>query len=239
MSLAQVQRIVSRYREAKMKPNVEGFLLHLSGALTQYDMRASKRRGYNPNALGLYMQALDRVRKDTSSIKKSEEKADLETLKKSIQRRFDKDFPPVKKTVKAIDEFLASGKAPSYPVSRSAAEDVWLDREVVAKFCPSCADKMASLGIRQVRASVLFADERLLASALEPRAKTAARWEDLPPGWDASSRKKFWDSLVGDVKHKVTKCIERMKDEKGIDDPGAFCAALADRIEGKGWRGGE
>jgi hypothetical protein len=64
--------------------------------------------------------------------------------------------------------------------------------------------------------------------------KTAAKWKGpLPKGWDKGSRDQFWDSLVGDVKHKVTKCIEQMKGK--VDDPGAFCASLADRAD-PGWR---
>jgi hypothetical protein len=59
-------------------------------------------------------------------------------------------------------------------------------------------------------------------------------WEKLPNGWTQDSVDKFWDSLVGDVKHKVTKCIDKMEDK--FDDPGAFCASLADKVEGKSWR---
>lgn len=56
----------------------------------------------------------------------------------------------------------------------------------------------------------------------------------LPKGWTDESRRKFWDSLTGRApKHKVTQCIKRMKGKVG--DPGAFCAALADR-ETPGWR---
>jgi len=40
--------------------------------------------------------------------------------------------------------------------------------------------------------------------------------------------------MTGEVKHKVTKCIKDM--EGKIDDPGAFCASLADKVEGKEWR---
>ena len=107
------------------------------------------------------------------------------------------------------------------------ANDFWVTREQVAQLCPACATKMASMGISKVRASVLFGDERLM---------TAAKWESLPKGWTEESVKKFWGSLTGDVKHKVTKCIKKMKDAGGVDDPGAFCASLADRVEGKGWR---
>lgn len=60
------------------------------------------------------------------------------------------------------------------------------------------------------------------------------KWEDMPKGWTDESRKQFWESLTGDVKHKVTKCIKEMQGK--VDDPGAFCSSLADRVEGKGWR---
>lgn len=74
-------------------------------------------------------------------------------------------------------------------------------------------------------------DELLVADT-----KTAG-WEKLPKGWTEESLKEFWDELTGDRKHKVKACIKRMQDEPGIDDAGAFCAALADRMpEMKGWR---
>ena len=38
-----------------------------------------------------------------------------------------------------------------------------------------------------------------------------AQWEKLPHGWTEESLKSFWNSLVGSVKHKVTKCIDKMK----------------------------
>jgi hypothetical protein len=101
--------------------------------------------------------------------------------------------------------------------------DLWLTREDVAQVCPSCADKMASLGVRKVRASVLFSAERVKAAA----------WENLPKGWTEDSVKDFWNSLTGDNKHKVTKCISEM--EGNVDDPGAFCASLADQVK-PGWR---
>jgi hypothetical protein len=56
----------------------------------------------------------------------------------------------------------------------------------------------------------------------------------LPKGWTTESREKFWNSLTGRApKHKVTRCIKKMKGK--VEDPGAFCAALADR-EIPGWR---
>jgi hypothetical protein len=64
--------------------------------------------------------------------------------------------------------------------------------------------------------------------------RTAGPWDSLPAGWDRSSLESFWGSLTGEVKHKVTKCIDRMTGK--IDDPGAFCASLADKVEGKEWR---
>lgn len=61
----------------------------------------------------------------------------------------------------------------------------------------------------------------------------SAAWEKLPRGWTQESVEKFWDTLTGDAKHKVTKCIKRM--EGKFDDPGAFCASLADKVD-PGWR---
>jgi hypothetical protein len=61
----------------------------------------------------------------------------------------------------------------------------------------------------------------------------AEKWESLPKGWTEQSAKDFWDSLTGEVKHKVTKCIKEM--EGNVDDPGAFCGSLADLVD-PGWR---
>jgi len=58
-------------------------------------------------------------------------------------------------------------------------------------------------------------------------------WDRLPKGWTRGSLKKFWSKLTGDRKHKVTACIRKM--EGSIDDPGAFCASIADELE-PGWR---
>ena len=85
--------------------------------------------------------------------------------------------------------------------------------------CPKCAVHMRETNIRAVRASVI-----------------TGAWDKLPKGWTEDSLKSFWDSLTGNVKHRVTKCIDKMTGK--IDDPGAFCASLADKITGDtGWRG--
>jgi len=62
----------------------------------------------------------------------------------------------------------------------------------------------------------------------------AAKWDKLPKGWTKESAKKFWDSLTGERKHKVTACIKKMEGSD-ISNPGAVCASLADKIE-PGWR---
>lgn len=63
--------------------------------------------------------------------------------------------------------------------------------------------------------------------------RQAAAWDNLPKGWTQESVEKFWKGLTGEAKHKVTRCIERMSDK--FDDPGAFCASLADKVD-PGWR---
>lgn len=109
---------------ASITPNVEGFITYLSGAVTQYDMRAQKKRGYNIYALGHYLGAVGKIRDDTDRVKHSQEPEALEALKASIKHRFTPGFPPADKTVKAIDAFLASGDAPMYPGVRKHATSV-------------------------------------------------------------------------------------------------------------------
>jgi len=67
-----------------------------------------------------------------------------------------------------------------------------------------------------------------------PKDVDGHKWKKLPKGWTDESRKKFWNSLTSRApKHKVTQCIKRM--EGKVDNPGAFCASLADRVI-PGWR---
>lgn len=108
-------------------------------------------------------------------------------------------------------------------------EDPWLSQQDVAAVCPPCAAKMASLNIREIRASAFFGQDALKLAGV----KEAKKWQKLPKGWTDESLRKFWDSLTGDVKHRVTKCIKQM--EGKVDDPGAFCASAADRVD-PGWR---
>jgi len=54
----------------------------------------------------------------------------------------------------------------------------------------------------------------------------AEGWEDLPKGWTKDSARKFWDSLTGDRKHKITQCMKKLEGT-GIVDTGAFCSSLA------------
>ena len=66
--------------------------------------------------------------------------------------------------------------------------------------------------------------------------REAGKWNKLPKGWTDESVKKFWDKLTGENKHKVTKCIKQMDGK--VDDPGAFCGSLADKVMGTTkWRG--
>ena len=90
------------------------------------------------------------------------------------------------------------------------------------KICPACAKKMAKVGIASV------SEEVVIAAIKEASQKQAAKWEDMPKGWTEESRQKFWDSLTGDRKHRITKCIKEM--EGKVTDPGKFCGALASRV---------
>jgi hypothetical protein len=103
-----------------------------------------------------------------------------------------------------------------------ADDDAWLDTEDVEAFCPACADKMRGRRMSRVKASVVKDSLR------------KAQWERLPRGWTRKSLEKYWATLTGKVEHKVSKCIRELTNK--VTDPGAFCASLADAVEGKGWR---
>lgn len=77
-------------------------------------------------------------------------------------------------------------------------------------------------------------EDPTLRSTLVGLTKQADKWQSLPKGWTQESVEKFWESLTGENKHKVTKCIKDM--EGKVDDPGAFCASLADKVMGPEWR---
>jgi len=92
--------------------------------------------------------------------------------------------------------------------------------------------------MRTIRTALirLASDRPELRATVVPLTRQADKWQSLPNGWTNESRKKFWDTLTGDNKHKVTKCIKEMEKKDGIDNPGAFCASLADRVLGPEWR---
>ena len=94
--------------------------------------------------------------------------------------------------------------------------------EDMKKICPACAEKMEREGIESIP------EETVAAIIREAAQMRADKWEDMPKGWTEESRKSFWNSLTGDNKHKITKCIKEM--EGKVSDPGAFCGALASRV---------
>jgi len=85
-------------------------------------------------------------------------------------------------------------------------------------------------------------DQGVVVHAAKKKGKKDKPWGKLPKGWTKKSAEAFWKTLLTDdgkesmPKHKVTKCVKELKSAKEIDDPGAFCASLADRIEGPDWR---
>lgn len=79
----------------------------------------------------------------------------------------------------------------------------------------------------------LATQESQVRGAIIPLTKQAEAWSKLPAGWTQDSVESFWSTLTGENKHKVTKCIKEM--EGKFDDPGAFCASLADKVD-PGWR---
>jgi hypothetical protein len=105
-----------------------------------------------------------------------------------------------------------------------AAADPFMTVEEIADVCLKCAYTLLAAGREGAHHSEI---RQLLAGEGD-------KWQKMPKGWTSESREKFWKTLTGDVKHKVTKCIKQMDGK--VDDAGAFCASLADRVEGTEWR---
>jgi len=111
-----LRRAKNPSKENPVDPTVSGFLEILAGHLTQYDERESR---HYPNIyrLGHLLAAQQRVKDKLSSQLESSDPQDLRALRAQIDREFIvSDMPPARKTIKAIDEYLATGKAPKYPV---------------------------------------------------------------------------------------------------------------------------
>jgi len=86
--------------------------------------------------------------------------------------------------------------------------------------------------VQIVRQLIKLAEELLLEDFEFHKQAAAESFKKDPEKW-----RKFWKSLTGDAKHKMTKCIEKVKD--WADNPEAFCAALKDFVEGTTeWRKG-
>ena len=99
-------------RTAASPATVQEFIQYLTSALVTWDMAMQKRRGYNHYAMGLYLDQVKKIETDVARVKQSGEPKALESLKKSISRRFELDFPPAKKVVKVIDNLLAKQVTP-------------------------------------------------------------------------------------------------------------------------------
>src|ERR1700748_2938569 len=56
--------------------------------------------------------------------------------------------------------------------------------------------------------------------------KEASKWKKMPSGWKSKSRSNFFKNLADE---SAGDCMKRIEDH--IDDPGAFCASLKDRVK--------
>jgi len=90
---------------------VSAFLTVASSKLTQYDQKLEAKQP-SPYRLGHYLGALERVRQDVSSVLESSSPEALALLKKSFAKHF-VSLAPINATVKQIDQYLQTGKAPS------------------------------------------------------------------------------------------------------------------------------
>jgi len=76
--------------------------------------------------------------------------------------------------------------------------------------------------------------QHIMKKISELEKKISTEWKAMPKGWNEGSRKKFWDTLVGDVEHKRTKCHKKVRKYFPSEDATwAFCQSLWDDFENK------
>ena len=99
--------------EAGLTPgSVKHFLLVLASKITQADRREMRKGQVNPNRLAHWLKAATDAGKPFASHGDSTDRDTLLKLKKSVAREFTPDFSPANYVKKAIDQFIATGKAP-------------------------------------------------------------------------------------------------------------------------------
>jgi Zn finger protein HypA/HybF involved in hydrogenase expression len=184
-----------------IQPTVAGFRMFVVGALTQWDkqqeVRASKKPGgsHSPYALSLYLEALHRGEKSSTmrGVKPdSMDPEDLRKFAKMLGEQFFSDMPPIRKTLKAIDAYLASGKAPKYPGSSSRS------------LRSESRDETARLAKGLVYTAVAAAEDGRLTEAV---AKLRAAGETLDE-----------DALEGLLPEDVVEALNEWADENDVDD---------------------
>lgn len=177
-----------RLAESMGNGTVETFLHVLSANITQSDMAQEKRdrkRGISPNmhAMGLMMGAADKVRSAVKADLKSDDAKALGRLKKVIERQFT-DTPMRKKTLKAIDKFMVSGKPPKYP-SSATARGAWESAgEPVAS--PQLVESRDGFPVAQSIESIMEAVDNFGGKKAKPFTSTD---NDGIPGIDPEHRK--------------------------------------------------
>lgn len=99
-------------------PTVGNFVAVMNSLLTQFDAKlASRERHVNIYRLGHYLEAANRVTEklDAAGVREDEvmtpEIADV--FSDALSGSFEGDFPPTKKLVKQISDYLSLGKNPS------------------------------------------------------------------------------------------------------------------------------
>ena len=135
--MVEVDNLKTRLSESQvdegLAPTPQGFHTFLIAALTQYDeaqktkafsqtRKTSTRRmvHYNPHALGIYFRNAQEIQKEMGTRMSSTEEKDLRAYRVEVGDSFETKFPPVKKTLKAIDDYLNSGKVPKYPGAKAS-----------------------------------------------------------------------------------------------------------------------
>jgi len=163
----------------------------------------------------------------------------LDTFGKGPTREIARGF--CKTNGKPYDEVVASILAVANRVGkgvfRAKSDDGALKRVLASRTAEgikdACWEGYEAVGMKEKDGKQVPNCVPTKAASNRVVTRHVAAWDNLPEGWTEDSLDSFWESLTGDVKHPVTKCIKRMDGK--VSNPGAFCGSLADKAD-PGWR---
>lgn len=199
---------------------VDTFIQVLVSSLISQDKADTMRelkRGGRPNIyrLGILLQAVDEVRSDVAKVLDHDDPAAIALLRASVSKRFNSNFPPLKKILKQIDAYVATGKLPKLEISKEVRDAIKAEKAAkkAAKTTPMAAeDLLTGIALRSMSE----------ARDSPENIKLMIRHELMGRGWvaltDLARTKDFRGIHFGKIQAAAKAVVKDGKAESKDDD---------------------